>query len=167
MNKNRKSNDNYKTTNDRFEFVLYVNDNIVCQRIFSIVDFNENFIKSRELKEMMDSICGTNIDDFGGLGLIPNHLKSKSINYLWQNYDPYQPQTEETYKAPPKKGDNLKFEFKVDKKVVGSAIFPNDYFTLTPTVFVDIREIVVNIINEIRRYSTQKKYVMVTKENFV
>lgn len=167
MNKNRKNNESYKTNNDRFEFVLYVNDNIVCQRLFSIMDFNENFVKSHELKEMMDNLCGVNIDKWGTHGLIPSYLKSKSVNYLWESYDPYQPQTEETYKAPPKKGDNLKFEFKVDRRVVASAIFPNDYFTLSPKVIVDIREIVSKIINEIRTYSTQKKYVMVTKESFV
>lgn len=146
---------------ERFEFLLYINDNIICQRFFNINHFNEKFLKSYELKEMMDNLCGVNNGEWGYTGLIPTYLKKKSVNYLWDSFNPYYEQTDESFKAQPKKGDILKFEFKVDKRVVAASIFENNFFTLTPKVGVDIREIISSIIDEIRVYSTQKKYTIV------
>lgn len=58
---------------ERFEFKLTVNDNIICQRYFKINSFNENSLKSIELKDTID-FC---------VGLIDNDLKSKSRVYTW------------------------------------------------------------------------------------
>lgn len=41
-----------------FEFILYVNNNIICQRFFDITNYNEEVLKSYELKELMDEITG-------------------------------------------------------------------------------------------------------------
>jgi hypothetical protein len=87
--------DGKKIEDQRFEFVLYINDHIICQRYFNIYDFNEDSIKSLELKEMMDNIAGMNNGDYGSQGIIPNHLKEKSLTYLWDNYNPYFLQPEE------------------------------------------------------------------------
>ena len=92
----------------KFEFLLYVNDHIVCQRGFNIRDYNEESIHSLELKELMDSLIGMNNGSFGELGIIPNYLKQKSINLLWENYNPYS--GVDGYKQPNKKGDVFKFE---------------------------------------------------------
>ena len=86
---------------------------------------------------------------------------------MWDNFNPYLDQTEETYKAQPKKGDMFKFEFKIDKRVVAASIFENNFFTLTPKIGVDIREIVSSIIDEIRAYSTQKRYTIVSPNTLV
>jgi hypothetical protein len=51
------------------------------------------------------------------------------------------------------------FEIKVDKRVVAAAQFYNDFFTLTPKMVVDIREIIPIIKAEIRYYLSQKNYV--------
>lgn len=141
-----------------FEFILYVNNNIICQRFFDIYDFNKDSLNSYELKEMVDNITGTNNGSFGTMGIIPNYLKQKSVNYLWENFNPYLQQNDEVYKAPPKKGDVFKFEFKVNKRVVLASEFPNDFFTLSPKVSVDIREVVPAIMSEIRTTLSRKKY---------
>jgi hypothetical protein len=146
-----------KVEEQRFEFVLYINNNIICQRFFNIFDYNEDFVKSEELKEMMDDIAGVNS---GRLGIIPNYLKKQSINYLWENYNPYFLQTDELYKSPSKKGDVFKFEFKVDKNVVAASEFDNNYFTLNPKVSVDIREVIPDIMSEIRQATSRKSYVI-------
>ena len=73
-------NENKKKANDfweRFQFVLSVNDNIVCQRYFKILGFNPECIGSLELKECMDE-CVT---------LIKRDLESKSRTYLWYTVD--------------------------------------------------------------------------------
>lgn len=151
------------TKNDEqpFEFVLYVNNNIVCQRDFGINDYNHEVLKSEELKELMDNLCGMSLGSFGELGLIPSHLKNKSVEYLWNNYNPYVEQTDENYRMVPKKDDVFKFEIKYHKRVVASALFMNEFFTLTPKVGVDIREITKTIMNEIRLYFSLKNYTRV------
>lgn len=79
---------------ERFQFVLSVNDNIICQRYFRINGFNEDSLNSLELKETVDEIttgiissiplqgmdkCLTGMDR----GLINSDLVSKSRVYLW------------------------------------------------------------------------------------
>ncbi len=150
-----------KIEEQRFEFVLYINNNIICQRYFHIFDFNEDSIKSLELKEMMDEIAGMNNGQFGSLGIIPNYLKGKSMQYLWDSYNPYFNQTDDSYKAPAKKGDTFQFEVKVDKRVVAATQFSNEFFTLNPKVSVDIREIIPTIMSEIRQTMSRKNYSIV------
>lgn len=58
---------------ERFEFILTVNDNIICQRYFKINELNEKSLVSVELKDVLD-MC---------VGLIDNDLKSKSRIYMW------------------------------------------------------------------------------------
>lgn len=57
----------------RFEFALYVNDNLVCKRNFKINNFIEGSMQSIEFKELVDSI----VND------IDTDLKSKSRVYTW------------------------------------------------------------------------------------
>jgi hypothetical protein len=151
-----------KTTTNRnvealpYEFTLYVNNNIVCQRYFDINYFNEDCLNSLELKEMIDNITGMNYD---GLGIIPSYLKEKSVNHLWENYNPYS--TDESYKSVNKKRDQFRFEFKVDKRVVIESTFPNEFFSFSPYLSADIREVIPEIISEIRFSTSQKKYTKV------
>lgn len=161
MNSKEKTTVAKEIKEERFEFVLYINNNIICQRFFHIFDFNEDSIKSLEIKEMVDEITGMSNGNFGSLGIIPNYLKQKSMDYLWDGYNPYLTQTDETYKAPAKKGDMFKFEFKVDKRAVIASEFSNEFFTLNPKVSVDIRKIIPEIMSEIRQTTSRKKYSIV------
>jgi len=145
----------------RFEFILYINDHIICQRYFNIRDYNDDVINSYEIKELMDNIAGMNNDDFGKLGIIPKYLKDKSIDYLWDNYNPYFVQKEETAKNIFDKIDNFQFEIKVDKVTVGKSQFCGNYFPPKVRYAVDVREIIPSIMNEIRQFFSQKKYTMV------
>ena len=154
---------------ERFEFSFFVNNNIICQRYFKIRDFDENLapldeysarvykpnikkelVKINLLRELGDSVANVNY------GIIPNFLKRKSIDYLWDNYKPYYAQNEDSYKTPPKKGDMFQFEVKIDTVPVLTVEFPNEYFTLNPKINVDIREVIQEIITEIR-YSLSVK----------
>lgn len=58
---------------ERFQFVLTVNNNLICQRYFKINGFNEEGLKSVEFKDTMDAIVEKFKDD----------LASKSRTYLW------------------------------------------------------------------------------------
>lgn len=143
-----------KIEEQRFEFVLYINKHIVCQRYFNIRDYNEKSIKSLEIKELMDRLVGMN----GRLGLIPSRLKSKSIDYLWKNYNQYYQQKPEIGKNIFEKLDTFDFEIKVDKNIVAQSTFSGNFFPPQVRYQVDIKEIIPDIISEIKDALSAKKY---------
>jgi hypothetical protein len=157
----RTPNEAKKIDEQRFEFVLYINNHIICQRYFNIRDYNERSLNSYEMKELMDSICGMNNGDFGTLGIIPDFLKRKSKDYLWNNYNPYIVQESAEDRNNFDKIDDFQFEIKVDKKVVAKSVFSGNYFPQKVRYAVDIKEIIPRVINEIRYYLSQKNYLEV------
>ena len=58
---------------ERFQFLLYVNENVICQRYFRINNFDYQSIESLELKEVMDD-C---------VRMIQKDLVEKSRVYMW------------------------------------------------------------------------------------
>ncbi len=143
--------------NQRFEFVLYINKHIICQRYFSMFDYNENVIRSLEMKTLMDRLVGMN-NGSGSLGVIPNSLKYKSSDYLWKNYNGYYAQKTDTPKNLFEKEDMFDFEIKIDGNTVAQSTFSGNYFPLDIRYQVDIKEVIPTIISEIKSAFTQKKY---------
>lgn len=64
------NNESYK---ERFQFILSLNENIICQRYFRINGFNNDSLESYELRETIDEI----------VGIIRQDLESKSRVYQW------------------------------------------------------------------------------------
>ena len=62
---------------ERFEFALYVNDNVICKRNFRINNFIEDSMNSLEFKETVNQI----------VKMIDDDLKSKSRVYTWYFFD--------------------------------------------------------------------------------
>lgn len=58
---------------ERFQFLLWVNDNIICQRYFKINGFNNDSLRSLQFKETMDSV----------VCMIQDDLLSKSRIFMW------------------------------------------------------------------------------------
>lgn len=141
-----------------YEFVLYINNHVICQRFFPIRDYNPDVIGSYEMKELMDNIAGMNNGAWGSLGIIPNHLKKKSINYIWDNYNPFYGKQEEGSKNIFEKIDNFQFEIRVNKVTVAKSEFSGNFFPPKVRYAVDIKEIIPSIMGEIRHYFSQKKY---------
>lgn len=150
-----------KIEEQRFEFILYINNHIICQRYFNIYDFNEDSVKSLELKEMIDNIAGMNNGEYGGMGIIPSYLKDKSLTYLWDNYNPYFLQQDESNKNIFEKLDDFQFEVKVDKKSVCKTQFSGNYFPPKVRYAVDVRQIIPAIMSEIRHSMSQKTYTVI------
>lgn len=75
---------------ERFEFTVYVNDNIICKRNFRIYNFIENSMNTLEFKEKIDEI----------VGIIDDDLKSKSRVYTWYYYNPQFPEDNEEFISP-------------------------------------------------------------------
>jgi len=149
---------NKKIEEQRFEFVLYINGHIICQRYFSIKDYNEKSLNSLDLKQLMDNLVGMNNGQFGSMGMIPAHLKAKAVDYLWKNYNPYYPKNDATVKNNFEKEDMFDFEIKVDKMTVAQSTFSGNFFPPQVRYQVDIKEIIPFIISEIKNVLSQKKY---------
>jgi hypothetical protein len=124
--------------NKKFEFVLYINGNIICQRYFSIRDYNENVINSIDIYE-----CSKRV-----VGMIESDLKEKSEEYMWSNYNPYEVQQEP--KTVDDKDDNFSFEIKVSGKSVMRQIFSGNPYPQRVRYSVDVRSLVPKIIKEIQ-----------------
>lgn len=75
---------------ERFEFTIYVNDNIICKRNFRIYNFIENSMNTLEFKEKVDEI----------VNMIDDDLKSKSRVYSWYYYNPSNPNENEEFTSP-------------------------------------------------------------------
>jgi hypothetical protein len=67
---------------ERFEFTLFVNDNIICKRNFRIFNFIEGSMNTLEFKEKVDEI----------VKLIDDDLKSKSRVFTWYYFNPNEPE---------------------------------------------------------------------------
>ena len=76
---------------ERFEFALYVNDNIICKRNFRIFNFIEGSMSTLEFKEKVDEI----------VEVIDNDLKSKSRVFTWYYFNPSEPEYFEEFTGKP------------------------------------------------------------------
>lgn len=139
-----------KIEEQRFEFLLYINGNIICQRYFVINDFNENSMKSVELKGVHDE-C---------VEIINDHLKAKTVDYLWGFFNPYKEQTAEEVPRNDiyEKEDIFGFEIRVDKRPIIESKFSGNIYPPKVRYQVDIKELIPQIIREIRVGLSQKNY---------
>lgn len=149
----------------RFEFLLYINNkNIICQRFFDMENYNEECKNSYELKELMDELTGLNINSVGRLGIIPNFLKKQSIEYLWDTFNPHKIQAESDIFVQNifEKIDNFQFEIKVDGKTIATSMFSGNYFPPKIRYQVYIKDIIPEIVNEIKYYLSMDSYAKVS-----
>ena len=58
---------------NKFQFLIWVNNNVICQRYFKINGFNEESIYSAEFNECMNGIVDS----------IQRDLESKSRIFMW------------------------------------------------------------------------------------
>jgi hypothetical protein len=164
---NTKTTQNYKNEDQRFEFVLYINNHIICQRYFHIPNFNEDSVNSLEMKELIDNIVGMNNGPIGMLGIIPNYFKKLSVDQAWNYFNPYVSQVEESGKNIFEKEDMFKFEIKVDKRAVAISQFSGNFFPTKVRYAVNIKEIIPEIMSEIKYFLSQKKYTKQYGEVFI
>jgi hypothetical protein len=152
---------------ERFEFVFYINDKIICQRYFRIDNFNIDSISSYEIKDLMDIICGMNLGDYGYLGIIPTYLKNKTLDYLWDNYKPYQTNNDQFLNIKNEKNDIFQFEIKIDGIMVSKSAFSGNYFHPKAKQNIDIKDIITEIISEIRYFLSRKNYTEVIENSHI
>lgn len=76
---------------ERFEFALFVNDNIICKRNFKIFNFIEGSMNTLEFKDAVDGV----------VKLIDDDLKSKSRVFTWYYFNPNEPDAFEEFAGKP------------------------------------------------------------------
>ena len=95
--------ENKEYREERFDFALYVNDNLICKRNFRIYNFIEHSMETIDFKEVIDSI----------VRMIDEDLKSKSRVYTWYQFNPmFEDETDEFHTEPAKEGEYM-FKFVV------------------------------------------------------
>ena len=131
----------FKTENmQKCEFILKLNDNIVCQRYFSVRNFNNSATNSLDLHYTMSNIC----DD------IQDELKWKTLLLLecgGRNYENKNSEEEENFTITIKKGN----------KSIYSRILYADIYPPKVRYTVDIRPRISNILRELTEVLSRKK----------
>lgn len=134
---------------ERFEFTLYVNNNIICKRNFKINDFIEHSMESLEFKNKVDEI----------VKMIDDDLKSKSRVYTWYNFNPMEPDASEEFTSPLIEPWECTFKFEVSdrKKVMISKIWDGYAYPKAIRDKVDISNKVVKITSKDGKVYTYDK----------
>lgn len=123
---------------ERFEFALYVNDNVICKRNFRINNFIEDSMGSMEFKTAVDNI----------VDMIDNDLKSKSRVYTWYFFD--EKIIDEEFTNPLIKPWECTFKFVVldNKKEVITKIWDGRAYPKSVREKVDLTNKFVKIIGK-------------------
>lgn len=133
----------------KFEFILRINGNIICQRYFTVKNFNHKMVSSFDTL-----IC---VEDC--VGMIQDQLKNKSLVYLWNQYNPYEKQTENQINRTSiwDKEDVFDFEIRIDERVIGHKRFTGNVYPQRVRYSVDIRDLIPKIILRIQEVLGQEK----------
>jgi hypothetical protein len=127
----------------KFEFILYINGNIICQRYFSVKNYNKEVTKSLDIVECTNE-C---------VEIIQRNLKDKSVDYLWRHFNTYKVQTEDEIPRGDiyENEDVFDFEIRVDGKMITKRTFTGNVYPQRVRYSVDIRRIIPLIISKIQK----------------
>lgn len=134
----------------KFEFILYINGNIICQRYFSVKNYNREVLKSLDMVECVND-C---------VRIVQNDLKEKSEDYLWKHFKPYHEQTEDDIPKGDiyEKEDTFDFEIRVDNRCVAKRTFTGNVYPQRVRYSVDIRKIIPTIIDTIQETLSRENF---------
>lgn len=123
---------------ERFEFSLFVNNNLICKRNFRINNYIEDSMSTIDFKESMDNI----------VNVIDNDLKSKSRVYTWYNFD--ENYTDDEFSAPLIEPWECTFKFVVtdNKKEMYTKIWDGRWYPKAIREKVDIANKTVKVLTK-------------------
>jgi spore coat polysaccharide biosynthesis protein SpsF (cytidylyltransferase family) len=122
----------------KFEFLLSLDGNIICQRYFNVKDHVSQARRSMDLHYYVQNIC----DD------ISEDLKMKSSNYLCENQN-YFLSSEFVEDAPEKDKEHFLLEIKIGEEVFIQRIFPAYWYHPKVRYTVDIRPNLKRILSDL------------------
>jgi hypothetical protein len=138
----------YKT--HPYEFLFLINGNPIVGRNFPINNFNKESLKSYELKETIDDT----------VGLIQNHFKNNTYNYMERYFNYFVASTEEQTDPVDiyENEDFFTLQIKVRGRVVCEKIFSGNDYPPNVRYDVDIRKIIPKIIEYLQQGLSRKNY---------
>jgi len=121
----------------KFEFLLTLGGNIICQRYFNVKDYNPKARRSMDMHEYVKNICEE----------IEYDLKIKSSNYLCENQN-YILNSEFVEDSNGKDNDHFLMEIKIGEDVFIQRIFPAYLYHPKARYTVDIRPKLKRILSD-------------------
>ena len=134
---------------DKFEFILRINENIVCQRYFNIRGYNNTAKDSMDLKWELEDIIST----------IQSYLKEKSEDFLWVNYNPYRIKNSVVREEKKEGEDYFTFEIRVDGKIIIIERFTAMVYPPKVRYSVNVKSLIPEVISKIQRCLSKRKYL--------
>ena len=134
---------------DKFEFILRINGNIVCQRYFNIRGYNNTAKDSMDLRWELNEIVSR----------IQSYLRDKSEDFLWANYNPYSTKNSVVREEKKTDEDYFTFEIRVDGKIIIIERFTAMDFPPKVRYSVNIKSLIPEIISKIQRCLSKRKYL--------
>ena len=122
----------------KFEFLLSLGGNLVCQRFFNVKDHVPKSRRSMDLYYYIKNICEDISDD----------LKIKTSDYLCANQN-YFPNTDIVEEDSDKEKEHFLIEIKLGDDVFISRIFPSYYYHPKVRYAVDIRPSLKRILSDL------------------
>lgn len=127
----------------KFEFTIYLNDNIIVQRFFNVVGFNKAAINSMNFKESVD-YC---------VSVIQNHLKNKSLDYMNSNSKYF-------YENPMFDQNNMddliKIVIKLDGKQIAYREWRARIYPAKIRYTIDVRQHIYDMITTIQKCLSER-----------
>jgi hypothetical protein len=122
----------------KFEFLLTLDGNIICQRFFNVKDHVDQARRSMDLHYYVKNIC----DD------IAEDLKIKSSNYLCENANFFL-SSDYVEDSNEKDREHFLLEIKLNESVFIQRIFPAYYYHPKVRYTVDIRPRLKRILSDL------------------
>jgi hypothetical protein len=122
----------------KFEFLLTLDGNIICQRFFNVKDHNPKSRRSMDLHEYVKKISEEIMED----------LKIKSSDYLCLNQN-FLLSSDVVEEETENKEEYFLLEIKLDDNVFISRIFPAYYYHPKVRYTVDIRPKLKKILSDL------------------
>ena len=122
----------------KFEFILTLEGNIICQRYFNVKDHVDQARRSMDLHYYLKNICEDISED----------LKIKSSNYLCENQN-YFLSSDYVEDSPEKDREHFLLEIKLEDEVFIQRIFPAYYYHPKERYTVDIRPKLKRILSDL------------------
>jgi hypothetical protein len=130
----------------KFEFLLTLEGNIICQRFFNVKDHNPKCKRSMDLHEYVKNIC----ED------ISSDLKIKSSDYLCENANFFL-NSENVEEEVEEQKEYFLLEIKEEDRVFIQRIFPAYYYHPKVRYTVDIRPKLTTILSTLTEILSLKK----------
>jgi hypothetical protein len=130
----------------KFEFLLTLEGNIICQRFFNVKGHNPSSIHSMEMHYYVKEICSQISED----------LKIKSSDYLCENQN-YLSIFENVEESGDKNNEYFLLEIKLNDDVFIQRIFPAYYYHPKVRYTVDIRPRLKRILSDLTEILSQEE----------